>query len=120
METINLIRHILGCAFITIGIIIFFIEIFCVSKLHYALDRMHFAGTGDTFAFAFVILGAIIINGIDFSSLKLVLVLVFFWFASPVSGHLIARALIKTDPKIEEHAKIYDVEESKAFIEPEE
>ena len=120
METINLIRHIAGCSFITIGIIIFFIEIFCVSKLHYALDRMHFAGTGDTMAFFFVILGTIIINGIDFSSLKLVLVLVFFWFASPVSGHLISRALLKTDPKIEEHAKIYDLEESKAFIEPEE
>ena len=45
METINLIRHILGCGFISLGIIIFFIEIFCVSKLHYVLDRMHFAGT---------------------------------------------------------------------------
>ncbi|MBP5600471.1 MAG: monovalent cation/H(+) antiporter subunit G [Lachnospiraceae bacterium] len=117
METINLIRHIFGCGFITLGIIIFFIEIFCVSKLHYVLDRMHFAGTGDTLAFAFTILGCIIINGIDFSSLKLVLVLTFFWFASPVSSHLISRAVMKTDPKMEEHVKVYDEEESKRFIE---
>ena len=91
METLNLIRLIAGCLFITLGIIGFLVEVLGVYRLHYTLDRMHFAGSGDTLAFAEIILGAVIINGINFTSAKLVLVLIFFWFASPVSSHLISR-----------------------------
>lgn len=117
METLNLIRFILGSAFIVIGILVFIIEIIGVFKLHYTLNRMHFAGAGDTMALAFTLLGAVLINGFDYASFKLVLVIVFFWFASPVSSHLIARLMFQTDENLEEHVKICDEDESKKFIE---
>jgi len=117
METLNLIRLIFGCFFIGCGLLIFFMEVFCVHKLRYILNRMHFAGSGDTMGLATVILGAIIINGLSFSSLKLLLVLVFFWFASPVSSHLISRLVSVTDEDLEKHVKICDEEESKKLFE---
>ena len=106
METINLIRFIAGTVLITLGIIVFLVEILGVFKLKYTLDRMHFAGCGDTLALACTILGAVIINGINFTSFKLLLVLVFFWFTSPVSSHLIARLVVATDERLEENCDI--------------
>ena len=117
METLNLVRLILGCIFIAVGMIFFIFEVFCVHRLKYTLNRMHFAGAGDTLALCSTIIGAVIINGFDYSSLKLILVLVFFWFASPVSSHLISRLVADTDEKLKEHVKILDEEESKEYIE---
>lgn len=117
METANLIRLIFGCSFITLGFLIFCMEVFCVHKLRYVLNRMHFAGAGDTAALAFTIIGTIIINGVNFASLKLILVLVFFWFASPVSSHLISRLVSVTDEQMEEHVHVCTSEESKELIE---
>lgn len=116
MEALNLIRLIAGCFFIVLGIIGFLVEVIGVYKLPYALDRMHFAGSGDTLAFAEIILGAVIINGLDFTSAKLVLVLIFFWFASPVSSHLISRLINYTEENKEEHFHVCDEEESKQLI----
>ncbi|MCR5279826.1 MAG: monovalent cation/H(+) antiporter subunit G [Lachnospiraceae bacterium] len=108
METINLIRFILGTLFITLGIFFFLVEILGVFKYKYTLDRMHFAGCGDTLALACTILGAVIINGVNFTSFKLILVLVFFWFTSPVSSHLIARLVVATDERLEENCGIQE------------
>ena len=116
METLNLIRLIAGCLFITLGIIGFLVEVLGVYRLGYTLDRMHFAGSGDTLAFAEIILGAVIINGLNFTSAKLVLVLVFFWFASPVSSHLISRLINYTEENKEAHFHVCDEEESQKLI----
>lgn len=119
METINMIRLILGCGFVGFGLLLFFMEVFCVHKLRYILNRMHFAGSGDTMALAAVIVGSVIINGFSYSSFKLILVLVFFWFASPVSSHLISRLVAATDEDMEKHVKVCSEEESKKLIEGE-
>lgn len=116
METLNLIRFILGTVFIVLGILVFITEIIGVFKLHYTLNRMHFAGAGDTLALACTLLGAILINGFDYATLKLILVIIFFWFASPVSSHLIARVMFQTDDNISDHVKVCDKEESDKLI----
>lgn len=116
METLNLIRLITGCVFISAGILMFLFGILGVFKLKYTLNRMHFAGAGDTGALAFTIIGACIINGIDYATLKLILVLIFFWFASPVSSHLIGRLMINIDEDLETHCKVLDKEESEKVI----
>ena len=116
METLNLIRLIAGAIFITAGTVVLGIEMFAINKLKYTLDRMHFAGTGDTLGLASIILGGIIINGFDFTAVKLILVLVFFWFASPVSSHLISRLVRDTDERLESNCKIFDEETSKPLL----
>lgn len=90
MEVLQLIRFIVGAILIILGLIVFFVEVFGVYRFRYVLNRMHSAAMGDTLGLALCILGLIILCGINFTSLKLLSVIVFLWLASPVSSHLIA------------------------------
>lgn len=120
METINLIRLILGLFFIGLGVLVFILEIIGVFKFKYVLNRMHFAGTGDTLGLASVILGSVILNGMNFGSVKFILVLILFWFSSPVASHLVGRMVLEINDDTSEHVKICDEEESLALFEGEE
>lgn len=59
---------------------------------------------GDTLGILFVFLGLMLIRGFSMSSLKLFLVILFFWVASPVSGHMISRLEAMTDEDLGEMA----------------
>ena len=67
-----------------------------------ALNRMHAAAMGDTLGILFVLLGLIVIAGPGFDALKLFLVVLFFWVASPVAGHMISRLEATTDEDLGE------------------
>ena len=51
------------------------------------------------------LLGLIVMKGASFTSLKLLLVMIFLWFSSPVSSHLIARLEVTTDEEPQKHYK---------------
>ena len=79
------------------GLVFMILAVFGVNKFHRALNRMHAAAMGDTLGILFVILGLVALRGISMDSLKLILVIIFFWIASPVSGHMISRLEAMTD-----------------------
>ena len=85
------IRFILGTLFLLAGMVLFVVEIISVFKLDYVLNRMHAAATGDTSGIGLSLIGLMILNGFNLITLKLLLVVVFLWFSSPVSSHLIAK-----------------------------
>ena len=91
MEVIEWIRFLAGAALLLVGISIFIIEMIGVFRFRYVLNRMHAAAMGDTLGLGSCLLGLIVLSGLNFTSLKLFLVIVFLWFSSPVSSHLIAR-----------------------------
>ena len=49
--------------------------------------------------------------------MKLLFVIVFLWFSSPVSSHLIARLEVTTDEEKEKHYKILSLEELEKEVE---
>ena len=51
------------------------------------------------FALLFVLLGLTVISGLTFTSLKLAVIIIFFWIASPVSSHLISNMIATVDRK---------------------
>lgn len=79
------------------GLVFMILAVFGVNKFDRALNRMHAAAMGDTLGILFVILGLVVLRGISMDSLKLILVIAFFWIASPVSGHMISRLEAMTD-----------------------
>lgn len=85
------IRFILGVGLLIIGTVTFLLEIFGVFKFKYVLNRMHVAAMGDTLGISASLMGVMILFGFRFVTLKLALVIVFLWCASPVSSHLISR-----------------------------
>ncbi len=110
MAVIEWVRFIAGGGLLLCGLGIFIIEIIGVFRFHYVLNRMHAAAMGDTLGIGFALLGLIVISGINFTSLKLFLVIVFLWFSSPVSSHLIARLEVTTDEEKEKHYKVKDMD----------
>lgn len=107
MTTIDWIRFLIGSLFILTGIVIFFTELFGVFHFKYVLNRMHAAAMGDTLGISACLLGLMIFSGFNFTTLKLFLIVVFLWFASPVSSHVLARLETATNEKLTEYCEIY-------------
>ena len=99
-------RFLAGAALLVAGLIIFVIEIIGVFRFKYVLNRMHAAAMGDTLGIGLALLGLIVMNGFNFTSLKLFLVIVFLWFSSPVSSHLIARLEVTTNEEKGKHYRV--------------
>lgn len=95
------------------GLVFMILAVFGVNKFDRALNRMHAAAMGDTLGILFVILGLVVLRGISMDSLKLILVIAFFWIASPVSGHMISRLEAMTDEDLGELAVIHHDKEKK-------
>ena len=74
-----------------VGVAFMVAAVFGVNRFNHALNRMHAAALGDTLGLLFVILGTILMRGISMDSLKLAMVIIFFWIASPVCSHMISR-----------------------------
>lgn len=103
MAVFEWLRFLAGAGLLLFGLGIFAIEMFGVFRFRYVLNRMHAAAMGDTLGIGFSLIGLILINGFNFTSLKLFFVVVFLWFSSPVSSHLIARLEVTTDEEPEKH-----------------
>ena len=91
MGAIEWIRFLAGTVVLLCGLFIFVVEIYGIFHLKYVLDRMHAAAMGDTLGISISLIGLMIFSGINFTTLKMMLIVVFLWLASPVSSHLIAR-----------------------------
>ncbi len=113
MEIVEWLRFIVGAALMICGLIIFIIEIVGVFRFKYVLNRMHAAAMGDTLGIGLSLLGLIIISGLNFTSFKLLCVIVFLWFSSPTSSHLIARLEVATDEEREKHYEIKALDDIK-------
>lgn len=101
-------QFMIGAIFILGGLIVAGIATFGIFKLKFVLNRMHAAALNDTLAILLVLFGLIIMNGWSFASLKLLLIIVFLWFASPVSSHLLARLEVTTNKKLKEECEVVE------------
>ena len=104
--SISPVRFIIAAILIMTGILIMVIQTFGVFRLKYVLNRMHAAAMGDSLGIMMVILGMMVIYGFSFASLKLLTVLIVFWFASPVCSHLLAKLEVSTNEQIEEEGEV--------------
>ena len=107
MEILDWFRLIAGGALLLAGLLIFLIELYGVFHLHYVLNRMHAAAMGDTLGISFSLVGLMIFSGLNFTTLKMMLIVIFLWFASPVSSHLLAKLEVITNEKLGNHCQRY-------------
>ena len=102
MGVIEWVRFLTGAVVLLCGLAIFVVEIFGIFHMRYVLNRMHAAAMGDTLGISISLVGLMIFSGFNFTTLKMVLIVVFLWLASPVSSHLIARLEVTTNRKLGE------------------
>lgn len=98
----DVIRVIIGSLLMIIGMITIILAIFGVYRLNYILNRMHVAATCDTMGIFLMLLGLVFIEGLTFNTLKLALIIIFFWISSPICSHLISKVESLTNDKVNE------------------
>ncbi|MCQ2506104.1 MAG: monovalent cation/H(+) antiporter subunit G [Lachnospiraceae bacterium] len=85
-----IVREILAALFFILGTAVYITATIGIFKFKYVLNRMHVAAIGDTLGLLLITIGGVCYFGLAFVSLKIVLVLLFLWFSSPVASHFIA------------------------------
>ena len=96
------------------GLLVSLIAAFGLFKFRFALNRMHAAAMCDTLAILLVLLGLIVIDGASLLSLKLGLIIVLLWCASPVSSHLLANMEVIVSSKLKDNCEVPEQEEGGA------
>ena len=110
MNIINWAQFLTGTGFLLVGLVMFILEVVGTFKFKYVLNRMHAAAVGDTLGIGISLTGLIILSGFNVTSVKLALVILFLWLASPVSSHLIARLEVTTNENLEENCDMVVIE----------
>lgn len=110
MQAVEWIRFILGAVFLLAGLVVFIIEVFGSYRFQFVLNRMHAAAMGDTFGIGLSLVGLMIFSGFNFTTLKILLVILMLWITSPVSSHLIARFEATTNDNLKNYCEIEENE----------
>lgn len=115
MAIIDIITTIIGLILLFLGLLVFIFEIVGISKYRFVLNRMHAAGMGDTLGIFLCMLGLMFISGLNFTTLKFALIVVFLWFSSPTASHLISGLETLTDEDLSKFADV-QVENIKEYV----
>ena len=99
-------RFIVGGLCILTGVVTACIALYGLFKFRFALNRMQAAAMTDTLSILLVLLGLIILRGFSFDALKLLLIILFFWFASPVSSHLLAGLEVEISDRLKDNCEV--------------
>lgn len=117
MQILKWIQFVLGAGMLLVGMYTFALQVFGVFKFKYVLNRMHAAAMGDTLGIGISLVGLMILSGWNFVTLKMGLVIIFLWCASPVSSHLISRLEATTNPYLDRYCSVG--EDAKEHLEKE-
>ena len=101
-----MIRLILACICFLLAAFLYITEVVGLFRFRYVLNRMHAAALGDTLGIGVSLTGLILLSGWNAASLKMALIIVFLWLASPVSSHLISRLEVVTNEHLAEHCEL--------------
>lgn len=112
MQIIEWLRFGIGTIVLLVGLLMFAFEMYGSFRFKYVLNRMHLAAIGDTFGIGISLLGLMIMSGWNFTTLKMGLVIIFLWCASPVSSHLISRLEVYTNEHLDEYCDASAIQKS--------
>ncbi|MCQ2500189.1 MAG: monovalent cation/H(+) antiporter subunit G [Lachnospiraceae bacterium] len=84
-----IVRFIFAVIFLCAGMFMLATATFGVNRFNKALNRIHAAALGDTLGIFFCTMGLVIWKGLSAVSGKMLVVVIFFWLASPVASHML-------------------------------
>jgi len=105
------IKMIIVAVFFVAGILTMAAGVYGMFRYKYVLNRMHIAAAIDTLGILMIMCGLIIWQGFEISSMKLVLIILFFWISGPVSSHLIARMEVSTNEDLSKECEVKELGE---------
>jgi multicomponent Na+:H+ antiporter subunit G len=99
-------RFILAALLLLGGMIIMFGTIVGIFRFTSVLNRIHVITKCDTLGVLMIFASLAMMSGWNTGSLKLLLIIVFFWLANPVAGHLIAHLEFFSNPKVKQECEV--------------
>ena len=100
MNAMSWLRFIIGAILLVAGIVFYVIQFIGVFRFKYVMNRMHAAAIGDTLGSSLMMLGTVILNGWQLSTLKMVLIIAALWLTAPVSTHMLAKLEVLSKEKM--------------------
>ena len=101
-----MIKFIISAIFIAVGIFVLATAMVGNFRFGYVLNRMQVGATSDTLGSALIIIGLIIVSGLNATTVKLIIMVLFLWFANPVSSHFLARTEIISNENIMQECEV--------------
>lgn len=99
-------RELIGLFLVGAGVVVMVMAVLGTFRFHYVLNRMHAAAMADTLGTLLILSGLVVMSGFSALSLKMLVVIVFMWMASPVMSHMIARAEVLTHSHIQDECEV--------------
>ena len=93
------------------GMIAFTAAVIGANRFGFAMNRLHSAGIGDTLGVMCIVGGVLGAAGFHADTLKLILIIVFMWFTSPVSTHYVAQVEYYTNKQLEKYVRFIGVKD---------
>lgn len=103
METV---RFLFAALFMAGGLFILGVATLGLFRLKYVLNRIHASAQCDTLGALMICIAVCIIMGVGFAAIKLLLLVVFIWLTNPVAVHMIGRAEVLTNPRLEDEMEV--------------
>lgn len=85
---------VLSAAFLIAGSLLMVIGGIGVLRLPDVYARAHGAGLTDTLGAGFILIGLMLESGFGGATVRLILILLFLWFTSPLAGYALAKAAL--------------------------
>ena len=83
--------EVIAIALLAFSAFMFFSAVLGLFKFKHTINRMHATALGDTLGLISACIAIILLTGPTWTSLKLMLIPVFAFLTSPVTGHLLAK-----------------------------
>ena len=103
---IEWIRFAISALLMFAGLAALFTTTFGIFRFKYVLNRIHVAAKCDTAGMTLCLGSLMVMNGLNMTSMRLFLLIVFVWISNPVAGHLVAYLEVATNPKIDEEFEV--------------
>jgi len=104
----EIIRFSVAALLFGFGLFIFGVATLGLYRLGYVLNRVHASAKCDTLGSLLILLSLCVILGIGFTTLKLILLIVFIWLTNPVAVHMVGRAEVLTNPFLREEMEVVE------------
>ena len=101
-----MIRFVISAVLMLLGIFVIFTAMVGNFRFGYVLNRMQVGATADTLGAFFIIAALVVASGLNATSVKLVMMIAFLWFANPVSSHFLARTEIISNENIMQECEV--------------
>ena len=103
------IRFAIAAVLAILGLCSFGSAVLGAYRFGFVLNRMHAAGIGDTAGIFLMIASLAVARGLHMDTLKLVVLVFFLWFTSPISTHFLGQVEFYTNPLLGRHVKQADL-----------